>query len=91
MELIGLVIFYIGVFVGVVNWPIFISRKIKKSGPSIIPLVGTILMFIGALIQPSEQLKEYLWLIPIIDITGLPLLFFVICQALLRKVCGGRA
>jgi len=85
MEILGIVLVCIGVIIGALNWPLFIRRQVKQSGPSSIPFVGVLFMVLGIMLMPSSNLKSYLWLAPIIDFTAIPMLIFFMFKSIKEK------
>jgi len=73
MELLALVFFILGGFIGLINWPISIRRITKKSGPSSVMFVGGILMVLGIVLMPNDSLVKYIWFVPFVDFTCVPM------------------
>lgn len=83
MEILGILIASTGLLIALLNWPLFIFREMRKSGPSAVPVVGVVLFISGSVMSSSEVLNRYIWLILLIDFTAVPMLFYLTFKAII--------
>lgn len=82
MEIAGILIASIGLLIGLLNWPLFILRKARKSGPSAVPVVAVVFFIVGSGMSSNEILIRYIWVIFFIDFTALPMTIYLAFKAI---------
>lgn len=86
MEIAGILIASVGLLIGLLNWPLFILREARKSGPSAVPVVAVVFFVLGAGMSSNEMFIRYIWAIFFIDFTAFPMLIFLAFKA----ICGNK-
>lgn len=81
MTVFSATVIVIGIYMGLANWvAAAIAKMRKRDQAALMPFAGMVVLLVGLLLYPGDDLDFLYWLIPVIDYTGLPMLLMALVR-----------